>query len=369
VHGTDVITGQPVMLAVEETEATHAVQAALSKRIVVSHVTREGVRRALLPLACAGVVVLAGLCAWLMQREGAARADLAVVRARELMANTELPVVAVAATPHAAEPSAALTALAERLHAAEERVSQLATEAKTAEADKQQALAVLNSRSQSTTANETQAAAAIARASHAESELAALQHNNQTLHDEIDALKTQLLVSAAKPAPDAPAVDNTEKEPAEGSAPLRWALHASYDAASDFIAMHFAKETMHTESLADGTFTWSAASAANAATVRITHDREKSRVYSATLAVSLAPDGPKDKLAENLQLVTAFLRSFAPGLKNAAARATHVVNELSTHDGSDRCVLMGADTRVMVWNNGNGMYSWRADSVGNDLGG
>src|SRR6478672_7314158 len=65
VYGTDVGTGQDVVLGLDEDEATHAVQTAMAKRILVSHVTREageGLRRTLLPFACAALVVMIPIC-------------------------------------------------------------------------------------------------------------------------------------------------------------------------------------------------------------------------------------------------------------------------------------------------------------------
>src|ERR1700753_3862800 len=60
VHGTDATTGHDVVLAMDQQEATQAVQAAIAKRILVSHVTRdagEGLRRMLLPLTSVALVV------------------------------------------------------------------------------------------------------------------------------------------------------------------------------------------------------------------------------------------------------------------------------------------------------------------------
>jgi hypothetical protein len=371
VHGTDVMTGQRVMLAVEEREATHAVQAALSKRIVVSHVTREGVRRALFPLACAGVVVLAGTCAWFMQREGAARAELAAVRTAELVKPAAaLPEVVAANTEQQkTEAKAALATLSERLEAAEEQAKRLEIEAGKFKREQEQATEALASQSRVTQADEERAAEANARAALAQSHLESLTQANKQLGGEIDALKSQLLTSAAKPLAEARAEQSAVVDPGTDasprSAPMRWALRAGYDVASDFVAMHFEKDSMQTEPLGDGTVAWSGTAAANAATVRVTHDQEKRRVYAAMLTVSLAADAPKEKLAENLQLVAAFLHAFAPGIKDAEARANRLVAQLANKDSSEQSVLVGGDTRITVWNNGTGLYSWRAESVGN----
>jgi hypothetical protein len=380
VHGTDVITGQPVMLAVEESEATHAVQAALSKRIVVSHVTREGVRRALFPLACAGVIVLGGFCAWLIQRENAAHAELAALRTAEFVARTETvlkpaattPVVTAAnSDPQRDDTKAALAALTERLNLTQGQAAQLEAEGTHLKLQQQKAAEALAAQIRITQTDEQKAAEASERAARAENTLGSLTQVNKELTGQVDTLKSQLLASAAKPLAESRAEESAAadvgNEPSPRSTPLRWALRTSYDTASDFVAMHFEKDSMQTEPLPDGTAAWSATSSANAATVRVTHDREKRRVYAATLTVSLATDAPKEKLGENLQLVIAFLRAFAPGVKDAESRANNLVNQLANKDASERSVLVGTDTRVTVWNNGAGLYSWRAESVGNDL--
>jgi hypothetical protein len=374
VHGTDVITGNPVMLAVEEAEATHAVQAALSKRIVVSHVTREGVRRALFPLACAGVVVLGGLCAWLIQREGTARTQLAAVREDLLTMRLEAakPVVPVVVGPtvdqqierRMGDAKAALSVLTNRLALTEGQKAQIEAEQTHLKADHEKMLAALAAKGRAAQAEHDKADAATARAARAENDLGSLTQTNKQLSGELDTLKAQLLASAAKPVAETRVPESGTADGASQAAPLRWALKASYDTASDFVAMHFEKDSMQTEPLADGTVAWSATSGANAATVRVTHDREKRRVYAATLTVSLAADAPKEKLDENRGLIVAFLQDFAAG-NGDAAKVNRMIQQLAGKDGSERCVLVGGDTRVTVWNNGAGLYSWRAESVGN----
>ena len=370
------MTGQPVMLTVEESAATHAVQTALSKRIVVSHVTRESVRRALFPLACAGVIVLGGFSAWLIQREAAARNDLASLRASEFLARTEVaaqPVVlpssqaAVNVDRQNEEAKAALAALTNRLTLTEARAAQLEAEGTNLKLQQQKAAEALTAQIRMTQTDEQKAAEASDRAARAENTLGSLSQANKELAGQVDAMKSQLLASAAKTSMEVTPTTDAGNEASPRSRPMRWALRTSYDTASDFVAMHFEKDSMQTEPLPDGTAAWSATSSANAATVRVTHDREKRRVYTATLTVSLATDAPKEKLGENLQLVTAFLRAFAPGVKDTESRANGLVGQLANKDASERSVLVGAVTRVTVWNNGAGLYSWRAESVGNDL--
>ena len=54
VHGTDAATGRRVTLEVEHAQATGAVQAAMSKRILVEYVTGGRWRNLALPLAAGG---------------------------------------------------------------------------------------------------------------------------------------------------------------------------------------------------------------------------------------------------------------------------------------------------------------------------
>jgi hypothetical protein len=149
----------------------------------------------------------------------------------------------------------------------------------------------------------------------------------------------------------------------------RWALRTGYDVASDFVALHFDKDTMQLQPQGDGTVLWSAMSPANASTMRVVYDTGKRRVYSVTLTVSLAADAPKAKLDENMGLIAQVLKTFAPGLKNAEGRIARATAELAAKDGSERLVLMGDDANVMVWNNGTGVFTWRIESRGNDAGG
>ena len=79
VHGTDATTGQDLVLALDEQEATQAVQSAIARRILVSHVTRdagEGLRRMLLPVACMAIVVLVPVCIAFYAQNLAIRAQL-----------------------------------------------------------------------------------------------------------------------------------------------------------------------------------------------------------------------------------------------------------------------------------------------------
>ncbi len=63
VHGTDMATGEPLTLGVADGEASRTVHTAISKSILVSRVSGDRLRRGVLPLACAAVLLLTGLSA------------------------------------------------------------------------------------------------------------------------------------------------------------------------------------------------------------------------------------------------------------------------------------------------------------------
>ena len=151
----------------------------------------------------------------------------------------------------------------------------------------------------------------------------------------MEMMKSQLMVAVAKPTIEAPAAaaadPAADDHAAMSNKPLPWALRTTYETAANFVATHFEKETMRSAPVDDpaqGAVAWTANSAANAATVRITHDSKKEKVYSATLTVSLATDGPKDKLVENTQLVGEFITAFAPGMPNGAEKTARIIEQL-----------------------------------------
>ncbi len=54
-------------------------------------------------------------------------------------------------------------------------------------------------------------------------------------------------------------------------------------------------------------------------------------------------------------------------MKGGEERVGRIVEQLAGKDASERVVVIGEDTQVSVWNNGVGLYTWRAESVGNGL--
>jgi len=381
VYGTDVATGQPVTLAVDEAHATDAVQTALSKRIIVSHVTRESLRRVLLPFSCAAVVVLTPLCAGLYWYGQNLRQELRSAEAEQThlaasLSESEAMIHDLKAAGAVLPDNRALTAAMARAAAAETKLEeanlQIAASRNLSarvEADDgavvslRQHVAELESRQKQDLQTAVDAALAGSR-----SRITALQSANKDLAGQIEILKSQLLVAAAKSTPVAEATPVEESAPAL-PAVTRWAMRTDFDAASDFMALHFDKETLKTQTQSDGTLLWSGISVANASTLRIVHDGAKRRVYSVTLTVSLAPDAPKTKLDENVALIAQTLKTFAPAMKDTESRIARITAQLADKDAAERAVLLTDDAKITVWNNRTGVFTWRIESPGNDVGG
>ena len=113
---------------------------------------------------------------------------------------------------------------------------------------------------------------------------------------------------------------------------------------------------------ADGIFISSAASPANAATIRLVHDRANERLYAATLGISLAADAPQDKLSENTAMVASFIKTFAPAFKNPETSLGAVTTQLARTDASQRVVLLGDDYKLTIWNNQGGQFQFKIES-------
>ena len=114
--------------------------------------------------------------------------------------------------------------------------------------------------------------------------------------------------------------------------------------------------------LPDGTFISSTADPGNAATIRFVHDRAKERVYSATLSLSLAPDAPQEKLAENAALAALFAKTFAPTFKEPETSLPAVAVQLAAADSTRRMVLLGDDYKLTIWNQGQGQFNFKIES-------
>ncbi len=383
VHGTDVATGQPVTLAVDDMLATDAVQAALSKRIIVSHVTRASLRRALFPLACAIVVVLIPVCAGMYWYQDRMLHQLQLLQKEQAHLTAEL----TESETNVRDLKAAGASLVDyrAVAAANEQVKSLAQQlaaARTQLADDQKLAARLETTDQALAASRRQLTqleleakeqvqnATVATAAQAQVRIDAAEKTNRELAGQIETFKGQLLVTAANSVAGPPAKSEDDSEPAPSSPMItRWGLRTGYDVTSDFVALHFDKESMQVQPQGDGTVLWDAVSPANAAAMRVVYNKDRRRVYSVSLTVSLAPDAPKAKLEENMGLVAQMLKVFAPGLKDAGGRVSRAASELANKDGSERMVLVGQDAKVTVWNNGTGAFTWRVESLGNEAGG
>jgi cell division protein FtsB len=194
-----------------------------------------------------------------------------------------------------------------------------------------------------------------------QAELAALAKTNRELVAELDTLKTELLKLAVQSATTRPA---PPPDPAPDS-PARWALGVSYETALSFLALHSEPTAITSTAHAGNLVITVGAIPANGQQVRIVHDRSKERVYSIALVVSLAADAPKPTSAENRQLVAAFLKAFAPALKDADA-VTGAIAQLASSDATRRLVFLADDAKVTIWNH-KGTYTFRAESVRSEL--
>lgn len=379
VHGTDAATGAPVVLGVNEPEAAHAVQVALSKRILVSRVVRGGwwgllnnasLRRATLPLLAAAVVVLLPVAGALYYGQQALRqalhgahaeqAQLAVsLRDAEAMLRTsQTRLVQLEAgdgrtQQWAGEVATTRQQLAQReeqLAAARKKLDGAQGRIKTLDglvAEQRTKLAGLEEAPK-------KAAAAEARAVKSEAQ-------NRALAGQMDVLKAQLLELAAHSTPEAKSAPEATAE--IPSAPRPWGLRTGYDAASDFAALHFGKDSVQTSSAgggAGGLVTVTATSPENACTFVMKTDRR--RVFSATLKVSFAAGAPPEKVIQNGQVLAGFSATFAPGWKDTGAALGAAMKALADKDTDQRIVLLGEDYKATVWNNKLGLYSVRIES-------
>jgi hypothetical protein len=412
VYGTDAGTGQDVVLALDEQEATHAVQTAIAKRILVSPVTREvgeGLRRRLVPLAFAMLAVLAPLCAavYLQNMSIRSRLDQAVSeqkRLAQIAAQAESLASQIRqgappvnpGKPLSEETSQQMVQLVEQLASARSRASQSEQQLSATYQQMRQLeqlareVPQLRTRLQSESDALQHSASEVLRLGRENAlqrrrmeeltslpptpdpivrKLAQAEAANKELAGQVDLLKSQLLVAAASStAPAAP-----EPEVATvAAAPARWAMRTGFETASEYLRIHFDKDTFRTVALSDGVIASSAAKPSNAATFRLLHDAAKERVFTGTLTVSLAPDGPRDKLAENQALVLQFLRTFAPSVDKPedlmAAALAHITPKAGGLPGpGERWVLLADDCKLSVWHKGNGEYAFRAESPRGDL--
>ena len=397
IQGTDSISGKDVELTVHGEQATQAVQAAIGRGIVVSAV-RPGAARArwIVPLTLALVIALGGVGVGLYLENGALRGklDQALAEQSRMAASVEQAqrtADSIRAGGNLAQGTATQVAqLANELAAARSRMS--LTERQLSAAHEQ--LSDLERAAQKVPGLEGRLAAAQEKldtaqkqllesrqlaeqlrgeldaqgrrlmqlqnarpaAEQAEAKIAELEKANGALAAEINTLKAELLLAAARPADPPPA-----PEPAP-PAPHRWALRISYEAAHGFLVLHSDHDAVQVAP-ADGAGLLASTGllAGNAVRMRVVYDQARERVYSAALAASLATDAPADKLAENRALIAEFLRTFMPGFKDADAVLAGAAL-LAGQDAARRLVFLGTDSKVTLWNDKTGVYTVQVES-------
>jgi hypothetical protein len=376
-----------MVLAMEAAAPEAAVQAAMGKGMVVTRVTRRarsGIAMVLAGVCCAAILLGAG-CAILYWRHRTVRSELL-----EAMAENGRLAGALADTGEIVTRLEHRTQVLEQAQggAARSLVDQLdAARAQLAVSEKEltvargrmdglekiasgagrarQDLATVQARAADL---EGQLQTQRRRVQELETSSAAaekIKSANRDLAAQVDLLKSQLLEQAAKSdavpmlaQPVEPAIV-PERHP-------RWAIGTSYDATSDFIALHFDKDAAATVPGNEGVAITTSALTANAATIRVVHDTQRQRVYAVTLSLSFAADAPKKKLAENQQLVADFVRAFAPGFTAPDGWLSGAVRALTDKGAGERMIRIGEDFKLTVWNNGGGVYLWKIESPRED---
>ncbi|MCL2647012.1 MAG: hypothetical protein FWD61_08400 [Phycisphaerales bacterium] len=385
VYGTDAGTGQPITLEVEHAQATGAVQVAMSRKILVRHVAVKTRMKSLLRLLAWGsgaiLVVTCGMLLSKLGGGGTVREQIREAHARQA------GLLASLADAHGT--IGGLQQRVEELNAARQRVA--ATEQELAKmrlqvADLQKAVTTADAVKGDLAAAKEKLTTSQKRLSQLDmqfkeqtqrvkelegqaAELAKVENTNKELSGEVERLKEQTLAfaieSQAKNGGTPAETEPSDTHAEGGGGAMRWALTTEYDQAMDFMVTHFSHvgaEGGTTVKNSDGTLTTTAVLPSNAATMRLTHDAEKQRVYSATLMLSLASDGPKAKLAENMQLVNAFVKAIAPASSETEAWIAATIKQLSGKDSAERVMRVGTNYKITAWNNQMGVYAWRIES-------
>ncbi len=395
VHGTDASTGQPVILSVENSAPTQAVQTALGKRILVSRVVRATglaawfdrttLHNALLPLLAAAVALLAPLCYGLYtmnQIERARSAALAIQPAPSLapLTATSLPAPTLPAPELAAQRQRAATLQSqldslqlEILHA-RARIADLepaAARAPALQSDLDSARKKLQQAPSASTDLTRQIAAQKQRLADLQNRAAKtlplvdtqqkLLAANAQLTAQIDLLKTQLLELAAQPAPDS---SHASLTPVTAPADI-WALSIPRDTALDFVSLHFGKEAFTRPTTATGIRTLKALHPQNACAVALKIDA--TRIYLAALSVSLAPEAPPEKIAENTQLLAAFAHTFAPEWKNPDEWLLASIKSLAAKKSAERLLLLGNQFQATLSHDDLHQFTLRIESPRSSL--
>ena len=404
VHGTDSVSGEDVELVVPCQEADQAVKIAIDKQIVVSHVTVDA-KHSFRPVVTAflflTVIALAGVgIGQYVHNQGTRiKLDQAIKEqsrlaqslvvaedaAAEIRANGNL---AEAAAQQMAKLANDLTAARSRMSLTEQQLSaahrhmdELAlAAARVTEVEAQVAalgmqLSAARGQLKESERIATQLRMELAlQARRAEQlaklpppvnpaaeKLAKLEDANRALTAELAALREQLLVTVAKA--NAPAAPEVQEEDPPAHTSLPWALRVSYDGARNFMSLNTESSSVVTRPAQEGLLSTASVLTENALRLRFVHDREKERVYSATLTLSLAIDAPKDKVAANMKFIGDFLREFVPGIKDADALAAAAVAQQAGLGEDRRALFMVQDCKVTAWNNKSGLYTFHIETA------
>ncbi len=407
VQGTDADTGQYVELKLEQPEAAQAIQLAMQRRIVVERIDRakRPMARMLGMIAMVAAILAGTGCGlfWMQNTQMQGELNQAIAEQTRLAVSVaQAENVAAELRDHGnlAQPDAAqVRKLAEDLTQARSKMSlteqQLIAAQKHSDdleaaagklpevqkqvADLQGQLAATQGKFKDGEQQTTDLRAEITlqkKRMDQDAELSAqtpspvritaLEQANKELTVQNEKITQELLEATARlsamgdpdPAQDAAPVSTA---PATG----RWALRTTYDAANAFLVMRVNRDTLSTQPAAEGGGGMMATTGAipeNAARLRIVHDRGRERVYEAAAFGVFRGRCAAQKLAENAKLAAGFLSAFAPALKAPDDLVGAVTGQLGGRDGSQRLMFLTDDCRVTVWNDGNGVFTFRVDS-------
>ncbi len=397
IQGTDSLTGQAVELALEEADASAAVRTAHDRHIVVEKITRSR----------GGLRWLFGFSGWILFFATLLTGAWFFFQYRMEHDRVQQALVEQSRFAHALSAAEHLTAelrrsdnlgvvdsekarqLAEELSAARSRMSLSEKQLSAAH----QQLEKLERAATSVPALESQVAALQVRAGAAEAHakdadaiatrLATemlmknrrieqlqialeapspavaraqeLEKQNRQLAEQIELLKGEMLVLAATSRP----AEATEASPPP---PQRTALALPYEAARDFLLLAIDHTTLATRSTDEFVTTYGS-KPENAVTIQFTHSTNRDRVFSAELSLSLAPDAPKDKLAQNTKVVADFLRLAAPNLKDIESIGPSVAASLARQNASRQLSFNAPECTLTVHNDGMGTYTFHVEPV------
>ncbi len=400
IHGTDATTGQEIELALDEQEASRAVKAAIERHIIVDRVTSARGGSAWRILSGTLVVAFAGVAAVLLAQNLIIRHNLqqALDEQTQLaltVSHAEQTVNQIRTGGNLAAPAATqVNKLAEELASSRSRISvteqQLTAARQKVMAMEESAARVPELERQLVAIHEQLADAQrqldqskqladqfrtqttlqarrldeldhLKPSDEAVAKIAQLDATNKDLAGQIEKLKSELLLAAARSTiPDTAA----PLDPPPTATATPWALGMSYDAARDFTLLHIDRNSVATAAADGNLLSTYGMQGSNALRIQFVHDKTKERVYSGTLTVSLSTDAPKDKLDENRKAVADFLQTFAPGLK-AGTDVLAAAAQLAAQDDTHRMVILGPDAKLTMWNN-KGAYTFRVESPRGD---